>query len=109
MLEKINERIGKLIDKDHKIGHSYFMDIKTDDDLKLAFKDKVIPLLEEYFFGDFGKIGLVLGNSFVEKVNDGFEFAKFEGYDSSVSTDLKERPVYRIANTKKWNFSSIYE
>ena len=109
MLEKINERIGKLIDKDHMIGHSYFMDIKTDEDLKLAFKDKVIPLLEEYFFGDFGKIGLVLGNSFVEKVNDGFEFAKFEGYDSSVSTDLKERPVYRIANTKKWNFSSIYE
>ena len=66
-------------------------------------------MLEEYFFGDFGKIGLVLGNSFVEKVNSNFEFAKFDGYDSSVITDLKERPVYRITSKEKWNFRSIYE
>lgn len=109
LLHTINQRIEKLIDKDHKIGHAYFMEDTTEDSLKNTFHNKVIPLLQEYFFGDFGKIGLVLGNSFVQKMNDGFEFAKFENYDSSVSTDLKERAVYRITNASEWNFRSIYE
>ncbi len=109
LLRKINERIGKLIDKDHMIGHSYFMDIKNEDDLKCAFRDKVIPLLEEYFFGDFGKIGLVLGTSFVEKVEGEFEFAKFDAYDEGITTDLKERAVFKIRDEAQWNFVSIYE
>jgi 5-methylcytosine-specific restriction protein B len=61
LLETINQRIEVLIDKDHQIGHSYFIGIQNLEDLKLVFKDKIIPLLEEYFYGDFGKIGLVLG------------------------------------------------
>ncbi|HMX00897.1 MAG TPA: AAA family ATPase [Cyclobacteriaceae bacterium] len=109
LLTTVNQRIEKLIDKDHKIGHAYFMEDTTEDSLRNTFNNKVLPLLQEYFFGDFGKIGLVLGNSFVEKVNDNFEFAKFDGYDSSVSTDLKERPIYKIADKSKWNFQSIYE
>ena len=36
------------------------------EDLKWVFKDKITPLLQEYFYGDYGKIGLVLGNGFVE-------------------------------------------
>jgi 5-methylcytosine-specific restriction protein B len=42
------------------------MGIQTEDELKTVFKDKIIPLLQEYFYGDYGKIGLVLGNGFVE-------------------------------------------
>lgn len=109
LLNTINQRIEKLIDKDHKIGHAYFMEDTKEEELKTTFNNKVIPLLQEYFFGDYGKIGLVLGNSFVEKVDGNFEFAKFDGYDSSISTDLKERPVYKIADKNKWNFLSIYE
>ncbi len=109
LLETINTRIEKLIDKDHKIGHSYFMHISTPEDLIKAFEDKVIPLLEEYFFGDFGKIGLVLGNSFVQKEeSDEFEFANFDGYTNQVQ-DLKERPVFKIRPSNEWNFTSIYE
>lgn len=109
LLETINTRIEKLIDKDHKIGHSYFMHISTPADLIKAFEDKVIPLLEEYFFGDFGKIGLVLGNSFVQKEeSDEFEFANFDGYTNQVQ-DLKERPVFKIRPSNEWNFTSIYE
>ncbi|TCN67675.1 McrB family protein [Acetobacteroides hydrogenigenes] len=114
MLTKINQRIEKLIDKDHRIGHSYFINVQSEDDLKEAFRNKVIPLLEEYFFGDIGKIGLVLGDSFVEKVNGGFEFAAFSGYDSQIAQDLKERCVYAIKYPKDskdsmvWDFKSIY-
>jgi 5-methylcytosine-specific restriction protein B len=109
MLDKMNDRIEKLIDKDHKIGHSYFISISTIKELQHSFKDKVIPLLEEYFFGDFGKIGLVLGNSFVKKEANDFEFAKFEDYDSQTEQDLKQRAIFTIKPVGEWNFKSIYE
>jgi len=108
LLDVINLRIEKLIDKDHKIGHSYFMNIRTKEDLINTFKDKVLPLLEEYFFGDFGKIGLILGNSFVRKdVNDDFDFATFDGYNNQIQ-DLKERPIFKILPSDQWDFVSIY-
>ena len=110
MLTKINERIEKLIDKDHKIGHSYFLDAVTKIDLEIVFRDKVIPLLEEYFFGDFGKIGLVLGSSFIKKdSNDNFDFAKFDDYDNQITQDLRERVVYKLKPFAEWNYKSIYE
>jgi 5-methylcytosine-specific restriction endonuclease McrBC GTP-binding regulatory subunit McrB len=110
MLAKMNERIEKLIDKDHKIGHSYFLDALTNTDLELVFKDKVIPLLEEYFFGDFGKIGLVLGSSFIKKdSNENFDFAKFDDYDHQIAQDLRERVVYKLKPAVEWNYKSIYQ
>ncbi|MBE0639421.1 MAG: EVE domain-containing protein [Bacteroidales bacterium] len=113
LLTTINERIEKLIDKDHQIGHSYFLDIASFDELKLAFKNKMIPLLEEYFYGDFGKIGLVLGSGFVipKKMND-FSFADFKGFDDDIITDLKERKVYEITGSEAWgveDFKNIYQ
>ncbi|RIA09379.1 5-methylcytosine-specific restriction protein B [Flavobacteriaceae bacterium MAR_2010_72] len=108
LLDKINIRIEKLIDKDHKIGHSYFLKVNDLPTLKACFKNEVIPLLEEYFFGDYGKIGLVLGDSFITKDDtEAFEFAKFEGYDTDVSSDLKERSVYKIRPSKEWDFNAI--
>ncbi len=110
MLQIINERIEKLIDKDHKIGHSYFLDVENIADLQLAFKDKLIPLLEEYFFGDYGKIGLILGTSFIKKQDIvDFDFAIFKDYDSQILQDLKERSVYKIQPIKEWDFKNIYE
>jgi hypothetical protein len=79
VLETINKRIELLIDKDHTIGHSYFIAINSEKKLARAFKNKIVPLLQEYFYGDYGKIGLVLGKGFVEKVkNNNSEFANFE-------------------------------
>ncbi len=110
ILETINNRIEKLIDKDHKIGHSYFLNISSKQDLKDTFRDKVIPLLEEYFFGDFGKISLVLGSSFISKEStDGVKFAASNDYDSSIANDLLERSVYEITNENNWDFKAIYE
>jgi hypothetical protein len=113
LLATINERIEKLIDKDHQIGHSYFLEIQSFDDLKLAFKNKVIPLLEEYFYGDFGKIGLVLGSGFViPKQKNDFGFADFKGFDDDMITDLKERKVFEITGSENWSvedFKKIYQ
>jgi 5-methylcytosine-specific restriction protein B len=104
----INARIEKLLDKDHKIGHSYFMSVYSLEDLKAVFRNSVIPLLEEYFFGDYGKIGLVLGSSFVEKLAEAtFSFAKFNDYDQSIQNDLKDRVIYKIRDEQHWNFSDI--
>lgn len=95
LLRKINKRIEKLLDKDHQIGHSYFLSIKSIDDLKIAFQNKIIPLLQEYFFGDYGKIGLVLGKEFFEPIETSNEniFADFDDYDAS---DFSERVIYKI-------------
>jgi len=59
VLEKINDRIEYLLDKDHLIGHSYFIKIDTWDDLCELFRDQIIPLLQEYFHNDYEKIAMV--------------------------------------------------
>lgn len=95
VLHVINKRIEILLDKDHQIGHSYFLSVATEDDLRGVFKNKMIPLLQEYFFGDYGKIGLVLGNGFIDsKPKENNVFAKFsDKYDAS---DLADRDIYYI-------------
>ncbi|GGK71789.1 McrB family protein [Rufibacter glacialis] len=97
LLKTINQRIQKLLDKDHLIGHSYFINVNSLHDLKVVFQNKIIPLLQEYFFGDYGKIGLVLGEGFVKKAPEsGHEiFAKFGEYDAD---GLAEREVYNLVN-----------
>lgn len=78
VLKTINERIELLIDRDHTIGHSYFFNVKTKEALAKAFNNKIVPLLQEYFYGDYGKIGLVLGKGFVKKQkNNKIKFADF--------------------------------
>ena len=97
VLDTINKRIEKLLDKDHQIGHSYFMSVANLDDLKVAFQNKIIPLLQEYFFGDYGKIGLVLGERFFDPIETEEEniFADFNDYDAS---DFAERKIYKLKN-----------
>lgn len=95
ILETINKRVEILLDRDHVIGHSYFIKIKNNDikALRNAFKDKIIPLLQEYFFGDYGKIALVLGEGFVEineqTVNGVFATNKYDGVDDFITPKYK--------------------
>lgn len=100
LLITINKRIEKLLDKDHQIGHSYFMSVANLDDLKLVFQNKIIPLLQEYFFGDFGKIGLVLGKGFLKSIEASEEnlFADFEAYESS---EFSERIIFKLEDIRK--------
>ncbi|WP_417558244.1 AAA family ATPase [Mesoflavibacter zeaxanthinifaciens] len=82
VLKTINERIEFLLDRDHTIGHSYFMDLESGDadGLKLVFQNKVIPLLQEYFYHDYEKIALILGSGFVTVTsNHQVKFPNMEG------------------------------
>lgn len=109
LLETINQRIEVLVDKDHQIGHSYFIGIQDLEDLKLVFKDKIIPLLEEYFYGDFGKIGLVLGASFIFQEENTAKFPKNFPYENYF---LEDKKVYRFTlfeNWKEQTFISVYK
>ncbi|WP_066835544.1 McrB family protein [Rufibacter ruber] len=100
LLSIINNRIEKLLNKDHLIGHSYFMGVADIAGLKAVFQNKINPLLQEYFFGDFGKIGLVLGKEFFEKegLQDQDTDTLFADFDDYQSSDFSTRPIYRLKN-----------
>ena len=101
ILKVINKRIEKLVDKDHMIGHSYFLNINGLSALKKAFNNKILPLLQEYFYGDFGKIGLVLGKGFIEDSQNELDEDVFAQYDEYDSSSLIERKVYRLKDVVK--------
>ena len=68
LLEAMNERIRFLLDREHQIGHTYLMNVKNMDSLATTFKNKIVPLLQEYFYDNWEKIDLVLNrNGFIEK------------------------------------------
>lgn len=97
IFEIINQRIEVLKDREHQIGHSYFMGVENEDDLKDVFYDKIIPLLQEYFYGDYEKIQLVLGEGFVKKDSASVKFAGDKGGDFEMSE------VYRIVPKDECN------
>jgi 5-methylcytosine-specific restriction protein B len=75
LLTALNRKLEAYLDRDHQIGHSYLMNLATIADLRFAWEHKVVPLLQEYFYGDGEKLLAVLGPKFVQtetiKVGDG--------------------------------------
>ena len=93
LLRVINDRIIGLMDKDHCIGHSYFMNVENLQDLKLVFFNKIIPLLQEYFYGRYEKIGLILSSKFLNPIE--YKESKYSKLDFPYEEDL-EHTVYLI-------------
>jgi hypothetical protein len=112
MLTTINNRLTALLTKDHTIGHAWLMNLDNVEDLQKAFKNKILPLLQEYFYNSYAKIGLVLGDEFFEerlKVNNR-TFAKFKDANE-IADDYNDKLIYRLKNAAKLtleDFRSIY-
>ena len=75
MLDTLNNRITVLLDREHTIGHSFLLPLKQNSTIERMaeiFERKIIPLLQEYFYDDYEKIGLVLGDN--QKSDDSVRF-----------------------------------
>ena len=69
LLDAMNERIRFLRDREHQIGHTYFLEVRDIEGLRKVFQKQILPLLQEYFYDDWAKIAAVLGNNgFIESV-----------------------------------------
>ena len=55
--------------RDKQVGHSYFWDIKNDNDLRLVIRYQIIPLLQDYFYDDYAEIRRILGDKIIGKDN----------------------------------------
>ena len=91
LLATLNNRIEILYDRDHQLGHSYFMKVGSLKALRATFRDKIIPLLQEYFYEDWEKLCAVLGCPYdpeTGKPTSGkaykYPIIKTEGLDASV-------------------------
>jgi len=98
VLYSINERIRKLYDRDHQIGHSYFLKLKESENivktLEYIWYHEIIPLLQEYFHDSPEKLSQVLNGKFVkeEKIGDKkiYEFVEESNFIDALKVVAKE-------------------
>ena len=116
MLETMNRRIEALYDREHTLGHAFFMPLKNEkkatiNQLASIFTNKIIPLLQEYFYEDYEKIMLVLG---IDPQNeDPSKFISVKSNDNlfKSSPDIDLNPTYKIneeAFKESKNYIAIY-
>ena len=90
LLTALNRKLEAYLDRDHQIGHSYLMNLATVADLRFAWEHKVMPLLQEYFYGDGEKLLAILGAKCVQT-----ETIKIGNGDSA-----DDRTIYRVQTIK---------
>ncbi len=105
LLSRINRRIATLYDRDHTIGHAYFMALKlspTIETLAKIFEDNILPVLQEYFYEDYEKIRLILGDNQKDSEDIQFILAKPNDYTALFGTaDVGLDDGYRYEINKK--------
>ncbi|MDW7670344.1 MAG: AAA family ATPase [Bacillota bacterium] len=67
LMDAMNRRIEQLYDRDHRIGHAYFMGIETLNNLYQAWYYRILPLLSEYFYNDVESLVAIVGKAFYDK------------------------------------------
>lgn len=105
LLESINNRIEFLLDRERTIGHAFLIDVKNLSDLKAVFKNKILPLLQEYFYDDYAKINAVLNN------NGMLESKTINNMKSLDEFVDSEKKIWKITDSSNWDiktFQTIY-
>lgn len=119
LLQTLNDRIQVLYDSEHTLGHAFFIPVvqaKEDEELAFArlkriMRNKVLPLLEEYFYNDWQKIRMVLGDNqksenmqFIREVKDQKQFADLFGNSGSDElNDIGTRFHLANENDEVWD------
>ena len=113
LLRAINERVEVLLDREHRIGHAYFLPLKSSptlDVLASIFRRQILPLLQEYFFEDWSRIRLVLNDHrkpdahhrFIERPGRTVEEIFGAGHEIQVADDRW------ILNENAFKFAASY-
>lgn len=109
LLKAINTRIEYLLDREKTIGHAFFIGVENLEDLKKVFQNKIIPLLQEYFYNDYTLISAVLNdNGMIKKrEKDDKYLQKIKNLDNVDS----EKIIYNIASfdNEIWNDIKTYQ
>ncbi len=108
LLKAINTRIEYLLDREKTIGHAFFIGVENLEDLKKVFQNKIIPLLQEYFYNDYALINAVLNdNGILEKQDINSNYLK------SITEFIEsDKVIYKFSDSKDWKeetFIKIYE
>jgi hypothetical protein len=112
ILDSLNKRLLMLRDRDHLLGHSFFVNCLTLEHLQDALRDQIIPLLQEYFYDDFGRIQKVFrdvddrGNPYPDAI---IRCEKLSGKDlfGSNEFDMEDRFDFRVSPSAEWTPSVI--
>lgn len=115
LLDLINKRIEVLYDREHTIGHAYFTPLLKDnsrEDLFDIFRNKILPLLQEYFYEDYEKIRLVLGDN--QKSDTALQFinevpVNYNELFGSNIYDYDDKKVYKINEEAFGNIEAYKE
>ncbi|EOH4356685.1 McrB family protein, partial [Campylobacter jejuni] len=108
LLKAINTRIEYLLDREKTIGHAFFIGVENLNDLKKVFQNKIIPLLQEYFYNDYALINAVLNK------NDMLEISvENKDYLKNMTEFIEsDKIVYKFSDSNNWSkdtFIKIYE
>lgn len=113
VLDIMNRRIEFLFDREHTIGHAFFTSLKNDNSnsigrLAAIFRNSIIPLLQEYFYDDYEKIRLVLGDN--HKKDEQFQFIKKANISPKAlfgeSIRLESTALYSLNEDALWKIES---
>lgn len=112
IVSKMNKRISVLHDREHTIGHAYFLALKENPTVEILgriFSNKIIPLLQEYFYEDYEKIRLVLGDNNKNNSDDQFIIKAVNDYSElfgNIEFQFDETYTYEINDLAFENIES---
>lgn len=111
LLRRINERLEFYLDREHRIGHAYLLPVQSLAELRRVFRMRIIPLLQEFFFDDLGRVRSVLSTGSAASPFIQTRQLSHAGLFSSAGAGETERHSYVVTTEDNWTadaFRGIY-